>query len=714
MVLSPAPAMAAPVYAPHLAVELVPETYTLQPGATLTVGLRLDPDEGWHTYWQNPGDSGLATRLRWDLPAGFEARPMEWPWPKRFEYPPYVSYGYDGEVLLLTEIAVPGDLEPGQVLSLRALAEWTVCREDRCVPGRADLSLDMPVSGLDADADPLRAPMFATARARLPSSAEGWTVAAIADGDELLVSVVPPSGISLSDQGLLLFPIEKGILSNAAPQRSYRRSGAVELRLQRADGAVDPPPEFEAVIVVPGGFGGGDLAGALYASIPVSRGTPPEGSSVGAVAGSRGSPGLASSGGTAAGPAEMTLLLSLSFAFIGGLILNLMPCVFPVLSLKVLGFVSMGGENRSVVRRHGLVFAAGVIVSFWLLAGVLLLLRAAGERLGWGFQLQSPAFVAVVTLLLFALALNLFGVFELGARFGAAAGRFEGASGYWGSFLSGALATVLATPCTAPFMGTAVGYAVQQTSAQAMAVFGMLGAGMAFPYVLLSSSPALLRRLPRPGPWMETFKQLMAFPLLAAVVWLTWVFGSQTGNSGVVRLLSALLLVSVAGWLRGRAATVSVLKGSVALLAVIASLAVAMEGASISAPATGLTRSADDSGIAWERYESARLAELRRAGLPVFIDFTADWCLTCKVNEKVTFSSGQVQRKFKELGVYAMKADWTSGDPSITRALEAFGRSGVPLYVLYHGDENTEPAILPQVLNPGIVLAALEKIETPG
>jgi thiol:disulfide interchange protein len=413
----------------------------------------------------------------------------------------------------------------------------------------------------------------------------------------------------------------------------------------------------------------------------------------------------------------LTIGVAMVFALLGGLILNLMPCVFPVLSLKILGFVQAAHHDAASIRRHGLVFGAGVLVSFWFLAGTLIALRAAGNELGWGFQLQSPTFVAGLALGLFVLALNLLGVFEMGGSLQTVAGRMDGHAGYRGSFASGVLATVLATPCTAPFMGTALGWALAQPAASSLAVFTALGAGMAAPYVVLSFAPRLLSRLPRPGAWMETFKQLMAFPLLATVVWLVWVLGQQTGNSGVASLLTALLSAGRAAWIFGRRAATGAGRlhalgtvSTVAAAAVSVMLVLAAAEPSSEPTAAGASEAATDSyGIRWIPYDAGVLADLREQGRRVFVDFTAAWCLTCKVNERITFGDADVRERLRELDVVTMKADWTDGDPAITRALESFGRSGVPLYVLYDG--KAQPVVLPQVLGAGVFLEALAELE---
>jgi thiol:disulfide interchange protein DsbD len=420
-----------------------------------------------------------------------------------------------------------------------------------------------------------------------------------------------------------------------------------------------------------------------------------------------------------------TLLVALALAFAGGVVLNLMPCVFPVVSLKVLGFVQSAGEDPRRVRAHGLTFASGVLVAFWALAALLLALRAAGEEIGWGFQLQSPAFVAAMAFLLFGLGLSLAGMIEIGTsltRIGGSGSIGTSSSGYRSSFMNGILATVVATPCTAPFMGAALGYAMTQSAGTSMLIFTALGAGMAAPYVALSAWPALLRFLPRPGVWMVRFRQLTAFPLFATVAWLAWVFGHQTGIDGVLRLLLGLTLLALGLWIWGQWVTLSAAERTkwaartagaafiVAGLVLAGRSAPAATAAPLSGPASR-PASRPVEGIAWEMYSEERVAQHRAAGRPVFIDFTAAWCLTCKVNERIAFSSNEVHQLVKARNIAMLKADWTSNDPAITRALAGFGRSGVPLYVLYEADPAAQPRLLPEILSRGILLKAFSEVK---
>ncbi|HYB99783.1 MAG TPA: thioredoxin family protein [Candidatus Limnocylindrales bacterium] len=747
-VTAPSVAEAAPVRGNYATAELLSETTTARPGTPLSLGIRIVPDPGWHTYWINPGHTGLAARVKWDLPDGFTAGPLQWPHPDRIGAPPYVGYGYKADLLMLAAVDVPQAASSQKSAAIAANVSWLVCREDACVPGKADLTLNVPIDASAPAPDARVAPLFAQVRQRVPRNLEGYSARLRDRGDSIVLELEGPAGGYPSTQDVEVFPVDFNVIDeNVAPVARATEFGLqVEMRKRPKSRAL--PENVTAVVVAKGGWDAAGNIPALQVSAPVvvegsaaaqeqqaapamhdaaapaaaaqqPIGSPPAERTASAPASTgaaRTDIAPAAAQGAASqridGAESVTLALALVLAFAGGLILNLMPCVFPVLSLKILGFVHVAHAEASRVRQHGFVFAAGVLVSFWIMAGALLALRAGGQALGWGFQLQEPGFVAVLALLLFAMSLNLLGVFAIGSIIPSAAGRFDSHDGYRGSFFSGVLATVLATPCTAPFMGAALGFAMAQPPVVAMAVFTALGAGMAMPYVVLSCVPALLRRLPRPGAWMETFRQAMAFPLMATVLWLVWVFGQQVGNDGVLRLLSGFLLIGVAAWAGGhfgpaplaaigrvvaRATTAVALVGGVALVASAASLPTASECAA----------AADEDGISWIPYDAGRLAALRAEGRPVFVDFTAAWCLSCKVNEQVALQSTAVQKKIRELDIVAMKGDWTRGDPEVTRALESFGRNGVPLYVLYPRGKDRDPVLLPSILTPEIVLQAL-------
>lgn len=663
----------------HLTAELVSESDAIVPGARFLVALRLVADPDWHIYWRNPGDAGSPPSLTWSLPPGFRAGPILWPVPRLVPEPPLAAYGYEGEALFLTEIEAPPGLRPGQVVPLAAHASWVVCKVD-CIAGEADLARRVRVSAPEATPDrrwsgPLRA-----AFAALPRPVPEWRVSAVAEPAGYRLRLEPTAGRGRSPDSVIFFAAAGDVIRHAAPQLLARDRDVLTLALARSEYAAGPATRLAGLLVATPGW---DVAGAVPAmevDVPVA-------------------PAQVAMG------ASPTLWLALVLAFLGGILLNLMPCVFPVVSLKVLGFASLAAEGRQRAWHHGLAFAAGVVAAFWALAAALLVVRGAGGALGWGFQLQSPAFVAVMALLMVAIGLNLLGALDVGSALTRLAGVAPDAPRLTASFGTGVLATVVATPCTAPFMGVAVGFSLTQPAASALLVFTLLGLGMAAPYALLAASPRLRTYLPRPGAWMETFRQAMAFPLFATAAWLVWVLAQQSGAGAVLRVLIGMTLLALAAWVLGRwnplvvSARARAASRTAATLAATTALLVAIPPSSVPAP---------PNRPAWERYSAQRVADLQRAGRIVFVDFTAAWCLTCMVNERVALDAAPVRERFRELDVATLKADWTSRDPRIAEALASFGRNSVPLYVLHHRDARVPPTILPTVLTPSIVLAALD------
>jgi thiol:disulfide interchange protein len=663
----PAPAAADVVRTPHVEAELIAERTAVVPGEPLTVALRLAIIPGWHTYWRNPGDSGEPTRLEWRLPAGFRAGEIEWPVPERLPAGPLMNFGYKGEAMHLVRIETPSDLALGAPVTLSAKAWWLVC-EVNCIPEEGELSITLPVAER-ADADPRGAAPIAAARARLPQPAPaGWSFAATPTAEAVALRIVPPAGEAVPEARF--FPFDEGKIEPAAAQTLVAAEGGHQLTLPRAAQPVGPFDRAAGVLVL--SPPGEARPRAFAIEVPVAA-PPPAAAAVG-----------------------FGLVAALVAAFIGGLILNLMPCVLPVLAIKVLGFAD--ADPRSG-RRHGALYAAGVLASFWGLAALLLGLRAAGAELGWGFQLQSPVAVALLALLFFALALNLSGVFEFGRMLpsGAATWRARNPALDW--FLTGVLAVIIAAPCTAPFMGAALGFAVSTDAVSAFAVFTALGLGMALPYFALAWFPRWLAYVPKPGAWMVRLKQALAFPLYATVVWLAWVLGRQAGLDAVVWLLAALVIAAFAAWLAGLPGGRGPLaRGAIAAL-LVASVAIAVAPREGAAPALA----AED---AWQPYSAQTVASLAAAGRPVFIDFTAAWCVTCQVNKKLVLEREDVLAAFHSRGVALVRADWTRRDPAIAQALARIGRSGVPAYVLYR--PGREPLVLPELLTRERVLDALD------
>jgi thiol:disulfide interchange protein len=678
----------------HVEAELVTDRQAAQPGKPFTVGLKLRMEPHWHTYWKNPGDSGLPTKIQWTLPEGWKAGPIQWPFPQKLPIGPLMNYGYEDEVVLLSELTPPAGAAPGTV-PVKARAEWLVCK-DICIPEKGELDLSIPVAAEEGAQNPRWQAHIERARNMLPVQAAGWTYDASMAGNRLVVRLTAPEGTTPPSK-LAFFPEREQLVEPAAPQKVTRDGRTVRVEMKLAEPIASGVQSVDGVAVAEGGWPGAGGRKAIAVTAPV------------------GSASAAAAGPMAAGASDApggSTLAALGFAFLGGLLLNLMPCVFPVLGIKVMGFVQHAHGETRAMRAQGAMYAAGVLLSFLALAGIMLALRAGGTQLGWGFQLQSPAVVAGLAALFFALALNLSGVFEWGAFAQSMTSNLSARGRYGDAFLSGVLATVVATPCTAPFMGAAVGFTVSQGAALALAIFLMLGVGMALPVLLLAFFPRLLKRMPRPGPWMGTFKQVLAFPLYATVAWLAWVLGAQAGNDAVFALLAGLVLVAMAGWFYGRWAHAGS-RWQPAIAALLAALGVfvawpppqSVEGQASAAAARG--------ELGWEPWSPEKVAELTAKGTPVFVDFTAAWCVTCQVNKRVALANAAVVKSFRERGVVTLKADWTRQDPRITAALAALGRNAVPVYALYSPGEPS-PRLLPEVLTASLVLSELAQLPAAG
>ncbi|UDF02284.1 protein-disulfide reductase DsbD [Asticcacaulis sp. AND118] len=619
--------------------------------AAFWVLFQLDIEKGWHTYWLNPGDSGLAPTLDWTLPDGFTASDIVWQPPERQPFGPLMNYGYSGASYHLVRITPPEGFQGGRV-PLKVAASWLVCA-DECVPEDAALDLTLPVGDNRRSSRASEIDRLLT-RARLPV----LSVANVVYDDAALTLSVPFSGAA---RAVYFYPDTSGIIEPAAPQTFGVKDGTLTVRMKR--GMIDVPVQVTGLLEVEGD-------GTTYYSVGKDSLVP------------------ASDARPAAPPMPVTTLaLTLLAAFAGGVILNAMPCVFPVLSLKALALSRAGGEQGRV-RADALAYTAGVVVSFLIVGAILLLIKAGGAAVGWGYQMQSPGFVAALIYLLFVVGLNLSGVFDIALNFGGGqslAGRVD----WLGSFATGALATAVATPCTAPFMAGALGAALTLPAFAALLIFVALGLGLAFPFLLLSFFPALLRRMPKPGAWMETFRQALAFPVYLTVVWLLWVLAQQTGADGLAAVLAGLVAVAFALWAWKRLSL-----NWMRLTAV--GLAVAVAGWSFTArPPVA----APDGSAA---FDTATIDAARASGRPVFVYATAAWCITCKVNERVALETAEVKNAFKSKGIEVVRADWTNADPAITGWLAQFGRSGVPLYVYYPASGN--PVVLPQVLTPQLVI----------
>ena len=670
----------------HLQSRLVSEATAAVPGTRLTLGLLLEHDPHWHTYWRNPGDSGLPTKLDLALPAGVVAEPIAWPHPHRFDLAGIVNFGYGERRLLPVSVVVPEDYAE-QSLAVRATASWLIC-EVECIPGNAEYAFELPVAPT-AEVDARWADDFAAARADLPRATEATLT--VAEDAGAIVLTLDGLDATAAPAQWQWFPETPDVVANGAQPQWQRAAAGWQAHWPQSEYFTALPADVALVAVdgngTPWRFAA-DTPGAAVApaATPTSTaGTPPPGT-----------------------VEPLGLLAALLLALVGGLILNLMPCVFPVLSIKAMGALA-SADDRAELRRHGGWYTLGVVATFLLLAGVLLALRAGGEQFGWGFQLQEPRFVAGVALLLFAMALSFSGVWEFGGRLAGAGQRLTEGHGARASFFTGALAVVVASPCTAPFMGTALGWALAQPVVAALAVFTALGLGLAAPMLLLGIVPGLARVLPRPGPWMEGFRQLLAFPLYLTVVWLLWVYGEQTSPLGMAWLLAALTALAFALWLLGRrpAMRSPKLRATAAMVAAAALVLALVMPLSAPAPAAAGTRPMSDAHA--EPWSEQRLAELRAAGRPVLVNMTAAWCITCLANERVALSTDTVREALAAHDVAYLKGDWTRNDEAITRYLERYGRNGVPLYVLYPPGGGT-PRVLPQLLTADGVAAAIRSM----
>ncbi|MDR3213453.1 MAG: thioredoxin family protein [Azoarcus sp.] len=663
------PVEAARAQTPHVQAQLLADVSAVRPGGEIWLGVAQKIIPGWHIYWKNPGDSGLPPTITWSsVPTGTHVGPLQWPTPGRFSMGPVTNYGYGGEVVLLAAARLPNDLSPGERITLGADVEWLVCEEE-CIPERVKLSLSLPVQTASAPGEDAAA--ITAARAKLPSEAP-W------------------------------------------PARFQREGGQVRLHLESAAFQQTPP---RAVWFYPEAWGHIDHSGAqffrvdergLTITLPASEAASPD--ALGGVLvierdgdAPRGFSIVATQTPVAATVSSAAdVLLAMLMALAGGLLLNLMPCVFPVLSIKALSLLQHGGGRAA--RLNGLVYLAGVLASFVFLAGLLWLFRVGGENLGWGFQFQSPLFVGVMAALMFAVGLNLSGVFEIGLGATGMGDTLARRAGLTGSFFTGVLAVAVATPCTAPFMGAAIGYALAQPAPILLAVFLALGLGFALPYLALSFWPSLHRRLPRPGAWMVVLRQALAFPMYGATVWLVWVLARQGGPESVLRVSSVLLLLALAAWIYGKSAQAARaprrLGAGAALFAILAG------GFILASPGEAV----DAATRHWEPYRPERLETLLQADKPVFVNLTADWCITCLANERVALDRAEVKDLLRRKGITYLKGDWTNQDADISALLAQNGRNGVPLYLFYPRGNSAPMRVLPQILTATLLVEAFSAV----
>ena len=638
-------------------VQLVSSVDQFEPGKPFIIGVHLQMPVGWHTYWINPGDSGIPTEVKWNLPEGFSASPLQWPVPVRIEAPPLVTFGYEKEVVLFATITPAENFKKGASAKIEAEVRWLECKES-CIPGKATerislLSGKVPVEQRNPEAVDL----LKRFQLEIPTQTMEGATAVFPDKSFLMTLK------RAEFKSVIFFPLTEGKVALAKKFTVEMKSNQTEIR-----GEFEEIPSILNGLLVTEGLKGRELF--VFESSVIAQSVQEKSSS-----------------------AKQSLIAILFFAFVGGLLLNLMPCVLPVLSLKILGFVNEAQQEGSKVWKHGVAFTAGVMISFWLLTGILLALRLGGEGLGWGFQLQSPSFVLAMTLFFLAMTLNLFGVFEVGSSLVSLQNQVTEKKGLGKSFGSGVLATVVATPCSAPFMGVAVGYALSQSVGLTFLVMSFLGFGVAAPYLLLSLKPNWIRKIPKPGEWMIGFKQFLGFLMMGTVLWLIWVYAQLQGIMGLGSILMAVGLISFGLWWWGRSG--SLMSKGMAVFFVFGAIFLSLP---------------QSQKFEVEKYSATRVEELHQRGQPVFIDFTAAWCLTCQVNKKLVLHQQEIQEAFRLKGVIVMEADWTNSDPEITKALERWGRASVPLYLLYGRDPKADPILLPEILTKEIVLKALKGI----
>ena len=670
-------ANANPVNTENVRAELLASKQNIKAGDSFYLGMELDLREHWHNYWINPGAAGLATNIKWELPEGLQAGDIMWPTPKAIFLGQLINYGYEGKTLYPIPFTAGADFDDSKPIDITARASWLVC-EDICIPEQVELNLTLN-QGLPEKPEDAKRIQTALLKLPKPVSSDQITGGYTIKGEQILFSFAGPlvRAAKADRENIWFFPIDTGAVKHSVAQiASFGDQGFTlwsEPGFRAKRGTLET---VDGVLVI----GKGKSATAWQVSLQKDFLPAGSGFNKNPVANDNEQSGISG------------LLLALAFAFIGGVLLNLMPCVFPVLSMKVMSFVSAVHSQTPVIRRHGILFLIGVLISFLALGGLLLALKAAGQQIGWGFQLQNAPFVAAISVLFFVIGLNLLGVFSIAGNWMGIGETLTEGKGDTGAFFTGVLAVIVASPCTAPAMGWALGYTLTQSAPVSLLVFLFLGLGFAAPFTLLSFKPGLLKALPKPGPWMQRFHQLMAFPMFGAALWLVWVLSGLAGPFATTAMLIVFLLIGFSFWAwkgkrLGKAA------------AIIAALAASLILANILS-----TR--DNSELQPQVWSSQAVQQLREQGKVVFVDFTADWCITCQVNERTSLSGKRMAKVFEQNNAVLLVADWTSRDDTITAELAKFGRVGVPLYLVYHPGRE-QPQVLPQVLTPKIVENAL-------
>jgi len=691
---------------------LVAADQSIQPGRAFTVALRLDHQKHWHSYWINPG-TGYSTTLTWSLPPGWKASELQWPAPHvvRDTNGLITGNGYEDLLYVPVTITPPADLKPGETITLSAEAKWLMCAET-CVPGKAPVSLTLPVLASPPAAAATYAKPLSDTVAALPRAVPGLTARATRNGKTITLRLIAAADLALPKIEKPWFFSSDETIQFDEPQSPLAAGPGelVALSLPVSPSLTAAPARLTGVLRIAGSWAAdGSPLPALAIDIPITDAPAASASPATVTASPVPALSFAVTPATAAGAVSVTsLATTLALAFIGGLILNLMPCVFPVLGIKILGFVNQAGSDRRKVTLHGLAFTAGVLLTFWVLGGLLV---TFWQGAGWGTQLQNPRVNFVVAILFLLFALSMSGVFEIGQSATRLGNVTASRTGYFFTLLEGVFITLVATPCSAPLLGTAIGAALTTLEPpQAMLVFTAIALGLATPYLLLSLFPQGVKLLPKPGAWMETLKQFLAFPIYAAVGFFVWVLVPQVSDEHHLNLIAGLVVIALAAWLYGRYATYGA-KPTRARFGVIGGLVLLTAGVALGWPQRPATATSSTSTapaeITWKPWSAAAVAEAVAAGKPVYVDFTARWCFTCQTNKKVVFGSTEVLKTFHDQGIVTLRGDWTNEDPLITAELARWNRSAVPFNLIYLPGKPA-PIILPELLTPGIVLDALK------
>lgn len=697
------PSYSEPVVTGNAKSWLVSEKRAISPGETLTVAFYQELREGWHVYWKNPGDSGLPLVLNWTLPEGYSAGDIQYPVPHKLPFGPLLNYGHEGKLAFLVEVTAPETAVAGSDVTFDVAASWLICA-DVCIPENGDLTLTLPVVDEPQRTDFAAAKIFADARAHLPAPQAATATWYDIDGAPALAVT---GGFIAGAEDIYFFEAVGGLVEPAAPQKVHVEGDTAYLSFTA--GYEYAPAGLQTL---PGviawesdGYQGMEIIAARGEDVPAAFSATAAADAVDVA-----------EDVPAAPPAETTGLLTiLGMSLLGGIILNVMPCVFPVIFIKAASLAKSAQEERGTIIRHGFLYTFGILITFLAMAGLLMALRAGGEQIGWGFHLQSPITVSIFAVVILLVGLNLAGVFEIGTSVQGVGSGLASRGGNAGAFFTGLLAVAVAAPCIGPFLGVPVGYALSAPAAVGFMVFGLIGLGLALPYLLISLMPGLANMLPKPGPWMETFKQVLSFAMFATLIWLIWTLTLQAGTQGLVLLLIALLVAGFAAWAFGKGQTArgswGMISKAVALAALVGAGWIiagitpqARVVAATSAPGEG-----DLTKLPTAIYSEAALEEYRAQGVPVFIDFTAAWCVTCQFNKTTVLTRPPVVAAFHEKNVIYMVADWTVQDPEITKALEKQGRSGVPLY-LFYAPGVEKPQVLPQTLSIDLMLKTFSEL----